>query len=117
MELISLAIFAIFYDISIDAGKFWPIFGVMVLATWAMTIIGTLFSALTVNLEMREVMLPVLVYPFLIPALMSAMTVTTAVLTGESAFGDNYIWIQVLVAFDIIFTALAVVFIDVVLVG
>ena len=117
VELISLVIFAIFYDISIDAGKFWPILGVMVLGTWAMTIIGTLFSALTVNLEMREVMLPVLVYPFLIPALMSAMTVTTAVLTGESAFGDNYIWIQVLVAFDVIFTALSVVFIDVVLVG
>ena len=31
--------------------------------------------------------------------------------------GDNYVWVQVLVAFDVIFTLLAVVFIDVVLVG
>ena len=34
-----------------------------------MTVIGTLFSALTVNLRMREVMLPMLVYPLLVPAL------------------------------------------------
>lgn len=117
VELLSLLVFAIFYDITIDSAKFWPIFGVLLLGTWAMTVIGTMFSALTVNLQMRELMLPVLVYPFLVPALMSAMTLTTDLLNGGSALGDNYIWIQVLVAFDVIFTLLAVVFIDVVLVG
>ena len=34
-----------------------------------MTVIGTIFSALTVNIRLREVMLPMLVYPIMIPAL------------------------------------------------
>ncbi len=89
---------------------------VTVLATWAMTVIGTTFSALTVNVTMRELMLPVLIYPFLVPVLMSAMILTTDVIAGVP-LETNLIWLRVLVAFDIVFTAITVVFIDVVLVG
>ena len=116
VELVSLGVFALFYDVRLT-GKFWPLCLVMILGTWALVVIGTLFSALTVNLQMREVMLPVLVYPFLIPALMSAMVLTGLILNGVPLGGDNLIWMRVLVTFDIVFTALAVVFIDVVLVG
>src|SRR5262249_16857754 len=65
VELVSLAAFALFYDVRF-AAQFWNILLVMALATWAMTVIGTMFSALTVNLRLRELMLPILVYPFLI---------------------------------------------------
>ena len=83
------------------------------LGTWALTIIGTLFSALTVNLRLRELMLPTLVYPMMIPVMIAAMTITTNVLAGNAmGFGMRF-----LVAFDIIFTLLAVVFVDTVLVG
>ena len=41
---------------------------VLALGTWGMTVIGTMFSALTVNIRLREVMLPMLIYPILIPA-------------------------------------------------
>ncbi len=54
----------------------------MLLGTWALTVIGTVFSALTVNLRLRELMLPTLVYPLMIPALMAAMTLTTDLLSG-----------------------------------
>ena len=116
VELLSLGIFSIFYDVRLT-GKFWPLVLVILLATWAMVIIGTIFSALTVNLHMRELMLPVLVYPFLIPALMSAMILTSDLIAGVPLTGDNLIWFRVLIAFDVVFTAAAVVFIDVVLVG
>ena len=53
----------------------------------------------------------------LIPALTAAMTLTTDLLAGMPLAGNNLIWLRVLAAFDIVFTALAVVFIDVVLVG
>jgi heme exporter protein B len=117
VELMSLAAFALFYDVRIGASQFWLILMVMALATWAMTVIGTMFSALTVNLRLRELMLPILVYPFLIPALMAAMLLTTDLMAGMSIWGNDSIWVRVLVAFDFVFTALAVVFIDVVLVG
>jgi heme exporter protein B len=115
VEIISLGIFSVFYDVKVMM-YFWPLLLTMLLTTWAITIIGTLFSALTVNLRMREVMLPILTYPLLIPPLMSAITLTTDLLGGVP-LGQNMIWVRVLVAFDIVFSWLAVVFIDIVLVG
>lgn len=115
VELISLGLFALLFDVRLS-GKFGPLVGVIVLATWGMTIIGTTFSALTVNLHMRELMLPVLVYPFLVPVLVAAMILTSDLLAGNP-IASNMIWLRVLAAFDIVFTALTVVFIDVVLVG
>ncbi len=116
VELASLAVFALFYDTHF-AAQFWPIVLVMLLGTWGMTVIGTMFSALTVNLRMREMMLPTLVYPLLVPALMAAMTLTTDLMSGTKLGGDNLIWLRLLAGFDLIYTVLAVVFIDIVLVG
>jgi heme exporter protein B len=113
VELVSLPVFVLFYNVPWTAGQYLPMLMVLVLGTWALTVIGTLFSALTVNLRLRELMLPTLVYPMMIPALISAMTITTNVLAGNPAgFGLRF-----LVGFDIIFTLLAVVFVDTVLVG
>jgi heme exporter protein B len=113
VELVSLPVFVLFYNVPWTADRFLPMLLVLVLGTWALTVIGTLFSALTANLRLRELMLPTLVYPMMIPALIAAMTVTTNLLAG-SPLG---LGIRLLVAFDIIFTLLAVVFVDTVLVG
>jgi len=94
-----------------------PVVIVLALGTWALTVIGTVFSALTVNLRLRELMLPTLVYPMMIPALMAAMTLTTDLLAGTAVTGDNMTWVRLLAGFDVIFTALALAFIDTVLVG
>jgi len=115
VEIISLGVFSVFYDVHIS-GKLGPLLLVMLLATWGMVVIGTMFSALTVNLHLRELMLPILVYPMLLPALTAAMVLSTDLLAGMPLTSD-LIWLRVLVAFDIVFTALGVVFIDVVLVG
>jgi heme exporter protein B len=88
-----------------------------VLATWGLTVIGTMFSALTVNLRLRELMLPVLVYPMIIPALMAAMQLTTVLLAGEAIGAENMIWFRLLAGFDIIFTALGLALVETVLVG
>jgi heme exporter protein B len=113
VEVVSLPVFVLFYNVPWGTGQILPMLLVMVLGTWALTVIGTLFSALTVNLRLRELMLPTLVYPMMIPALISAMTITTNVLAGDPmGFGLRF-----LVGFDIIFTLLAVVFVDTVLVG
>ena len=113
VELVSLPVLVLFYNLPWTAGQAGPLLGVMVLGTWALTVIGTLFSALTVNLRLRELMLPTLVYPMMIPALIAAMTLTTDLLAGHPLG----IGIRFLVSFDIIFTLLAVVFVDTVLVG
>jgi len=116
VELVSLPVFGVFYNVRWTP-YFGPLLGVLVLATWGLAVIGTMFSALTVNLRLRELMLPVLVYPMIIPALMAAMQLTTVLLAGEPVSGDNWLWVRLLVAFDVVFTALALALVETVLLG
>lgn len=116
IELCCLPVFGLFYRAAWWERPLWLAI-VFLLATWGVSVVGTLFSALTVNLRLRELMLPMLVYPMLIPCLMAAMNLTTAVLAGAGMSGDVLAWLRLLVAFDIIFTLLSVTVVDTVLIG
>jgi heme exporter protein B len=96
-------------------GAFWPLFGVMILATWGITITGVAFSAVTVNVRLRELMLPVLHYPLLMPLLVGAMQVSTALIKGEAS--DVFQELRIVIVFDLIFTSLALYLIEFILVG
>lgn len=116
LNIACLPVFGIFYNIS-WTGRFPELFLVIALATWALTVIGTMFSALTVNLRLRELMLPILVYPMMIPALLGAIQLTTDLLSGKPIGPENLLWLRLLVGFDIIFTALATALVETILVG
>jgi heme exporter protein B len=116
VELISLPVFGIFY--SLNLMPFLPkLLLILALGGWALTIIGTTFSALTVNIRLREVMLPMMTYPILAPALMGAMRLTAALIQGQALDKDTLIWLKLLVGFDAVYTAAALVLVDFVLVG
>lgn len=116
VELLSLLVFGIFYNI-----RWWlrpvEIAGTLALATWGVSIVGAVFGALTVNLKLRELMLPVIVYPLLIPVLIGAIEVTNTLLANQPLSGYEWLWGRVLVAFSIIFTALAVALAETILVN
>ncbi|MCL4852074.1 MAG: heme exporter protein CcmB [Bryobacteraceae bacterium] len=116
IELLSLPVFGIFYNVR-WTGQFWTLMMILLLATWGLTVIGTVFSALTVNLRLRELMLPTLVYPILIPALLPAIQLTSAVIAGQPLTADLYAGLRLLIAFNIIFTALALGLVETILVG
>src|SRR6266567_9448931 len=82
VELIALPMFGIFYNVRWTS-QFWQLMMVIALATWGMTVTGTIFSALTVNIRLREVMLPILNFPILIPALLGAMQLTSVLVAGK----------------------------------
>jgi heme exporter protein B len=115
LEFLCLAEFGILFDVR-WVRNIGPLALVMALGTWALTVIGTMFSALTVNLRLREVMLPVLVYPMMVPPMMAAMILTTELLAGNALAG-SMLWVRVLVGFDLVFTLLGMALIDTVLVG
>jgi heme exporter protein B len=119
VELICLPVFGIFYNIRWTR-NFWPLMLVIGLGTWALTVLGVSFGAMTVNVRLRELMLPLLLYPTLSPALMASMILTTALLSNDPATatlaGNNTAWLRLLVGFDIIFTSLALALIEFVLV-
>lgn len=116
VEMFCIPVFSLFYNIRMFDQP-WMLLAVNALATWAITVIGATFSALTVNLRLRELMMPVLIYPMLIPPMMAAFQLTTVMLSGNPMTVDDYIWFRLLIGFDIIFTALAVSLVDVVLVN
>jgi heme exporter protein B len=116
VECLSMPVFGIFYNVHWTQ-SIGLLFVVMLLGTWGLTVIGTLFSAMTVNLRLRELMLPTLVYPMMIPALMGAIQLSSLLVAGEPLGVDNQIWFRLLVAFDVIFTALSLALVETVLVG
>jgi heme exporter protein B len=116
VEAVALPVFGIFYNVRWTR-QFWPLMLVQALGTWGLTAIGTVFSALTVNIRLREVMLPVLVYPLMIPMLLGAMLLTAQLVMGQPIAGDSVVWLRLLFGFDIIFTALALALMETVLRG
>jgi heme exporter protein B len=116
VEAVCFPVFGVFYNVR-WARQFWPLVLVVLLGTWGITVIGTMFSALTVNLRLREVMLPLLVYPTLIPCLVAAMQVSTQLIAGDPLDSDSIVWTKFLIGFDVIFTSLALVLVEIILVG
>jgi len=116
VEAVCFPAFGLFYNVRWTR-QFWPLLLVVLLGTWGITVIGTMFSALTVNLRLREVMLPLLVYPVMIPCLMAAMKVSNQLIGGEPLDAEAMVWIRFLIGFDVIFTSLAVMLVETVLVG
>jgi heme exporter protein B len=115
LELVALPIFGIFYYVK-WYDHFWQMMLVLALGTWGITVIGTLFSALTVNIRLREVMLPMLTYPILVPALMGAMQLTVDLVNGKP-IGLDSVWLKLLISFDILYTAASLALVEIVLVG
>ena len=116
VEAISLPVFGIFYNVR-WTDQLAELVLVMLLGTWALTVIGTIASALTVNIRLREVMLPLLTYPVLVPALMGAMQLTMALIAGTPINAENVMWLKMLIGFDLIYTAVSLVLVETVLVG
>ncbi len=116
VEFVCVPVFGLFYNIRMFEQPLL-LLAVSVLATWAITIIGATFSALTVNLRLRELMMPVLIYPMLIPPMMAAFQLTTGLLSGSPLGTDDYLWFRLLIGFNIIFTALSLALVDSVLVN
>lgn len=115
VELISLPLFGVFYGVR-WGDNFPALFVVLVLGTWGFTAVGTIFSAVTANNRLRELMLPLLVFPICLPAMMACVELTTLLLMGEP-IGDSLAWLRLLIGFDVIFTLLGGVLLEVVLLG
>lgn len=75
---------------------------VAVLGTFGFSVVGTFYAALTVHLRAREVMLPLLLFPALVPVLLGAVNATEALILGDP-LGRLGGWLRLLVAFDVIF--------------
>jgi heme exporter protein B len=111
VEVVLSVVFVLFYNLH-PLGDSWLLLLILPLGTWALVSNGTFFSALSLRTRNRELMLPIVLFPISIPALLAMILATTAILTGESS---PALWIKVLVTYNIVFTIACVLLFDTIL--
>ena len=104
VELVLAPVFTLFYNLH-PLGQTSLLLLILPLGTWAIVCNGTFFAGLGLRARNRELLLPLLLLPIAMPALLAVIQATTAVLTGE--FEPN-LWLKVLFAYDIVFTTASV---------
>jgi heme exporter protein B len=103
VEAVLLPVAAILYDLPLRETPFRLLF-VMTLGTIGFVTLGTFYAAMASRLRAREVLLPLLLFPMLIPLLVGAVAATTALLQGDP-MGQSGGWMRLLIVFDVIFLA------------
>jgi len=100
LEMLMTPLFIMFYKLR-PLGPAWPLIPIAGLGTWAIVVNGTFFAAMSLRTRSREIMLPLLLFPVSIPALLAMVNATTAILTGELSLK---FWIVLLTTYDVVFT-------------
>ncbi|MCH7623084.1 MAG: heme exporter protein CcmB [Nitrospinae bacterium] len=110
MEIFILPLFMVFFNVDIIS-FLGPLLVVIFIGTLGFCAIGTLLSSLSSNLKTREIMLPILLYPLIVPVMIAVVRMTGQILDGKS-LGTMMNWVGLTLAFDIIFIGVSVLTID-----
>ena len=105
IQAVSLPLFVLFYDVPLWV-RLPELVLVIVMATVAFVAVGTLLSAMVVRTRYAELMLPLLLLPFLVPPLVSGVQVTARLLEGRP-LSDLSGWLRLIAGFDLAFVTLA----------
>ena len=105
VEAVSVPLAIVLLRLSIG-GAALPLVAVVLLGTFGFATLGTFYAAMASRVRVREVLLPLLLFPMLVPLLVASVQATRALLTGN-AMGDAGAWIRLVAAFDVLFFAAA----------
>ena len=100
LEGLMTPLFIVFYKLR-ALGPAWQLIPLALLGTWALVVNGTFFAAMSLRTRSREIMLPLLLFPISIPALLAMVNATTAILSGELS---PRFWMVLLASYDVVFT-------------
>lgn len=103
LGLALIPVMVVLYDA--DASRILSLAGVIALGTAGLSAPGTLYAAMASQARAQQVLLPLLLFPVIVPALLAAVRATTLLLEGDP-MGQAGSWVLILVAFDAIFWAL-----------
>jgi heme exporter protein B len=101
VEVVALPVFAALFDVPLFTGALLPIvlFGTLGIAT-----IGTLFSAIAAATQARELLLPLLVFPLIVPVVIGAVRATGTLMVPAV---NEPPWLGMIAAFDVIFLSVS----------
>jgi heme exporter protein B len=103
VEIILLPLFSALFDVGLLRTE---VVLVTALGTVGYAAVGTLLAAIAVNTRAREVMLPILLLPLVIPALISAVQATGGLVEGGT-MAEVGGWVRLLVVYDLIIVAVS----------
>jgi len=99
-ELMILPPFVLFYNLAIDTKLLW-IIAIAALGTLGFVAVGTILSLISANTRMREVMLPLLQIPMMVPVVIAAVESTTMIFADEREGIST--WLSMLGGFSIVY--------------
>jgi ABC-type transport system involved in cytochrome c biogenesis permease component len=105
VELVVLPLCLLFFNVDPGAAVF-TLALVLVLGAIGFAVVGTVFAAMLLRVRSRDVLLPVVLYPILVPMIMAGTKATGAVLAG--ATGEAWFWTQFLAVCDAVFVVVAI---------
>jgi heme exporter protein B len=98
LQLFLLPLMVILFDLS----PTWSLAVVAFLGSLGIATLGTFYAGLTATFREGQVLLPILLFPMLVPVLLSAVHATQFSLAHD-LFGQQIAWLKLLIVFDIIF--------------
>jgi len=102
VEIMTIPLFMVLYNVNIFNSGPMPAL-VFFLGTYGFAVLGTLFSIISVNTRTREVMLPLLLLPVMVPVILASVQALNIYIMGDDP-AESYKWLKLLSVFDIIFT-------------
>jgi heme exporter protein B len=103
VELVAIPVFAILFNLSFSIGM---LILIVLLGTVGIASVGTLFSVMAATTAARELLLPILVFPLIVPIVIACVRATGALMTVTA---NEPPWLGLIAAFDAIFLSLATV--------
>jgi heme exporter protein B len=113
MVLVEIVVIPLFWILfNLRSWNLLPqLFLVTLLGTVGFCVLGTITSAITLRARARELLLPLVLFPLMIPVILATIRCMENVLrTGE--FGDAIPWLRLLIGFDVIFLTVGVLIFD-----
>ncbi len=114
VEAVLAPVFIVFFNLHV-LGNAWLLALILPLGTWALVVNGTFFAALGLRARNRELLLPLILLPISLPAILMMVQATTGVLTAE--LDPIYIrtWMTQLLGYDVIYTTVCILLFETVL--
>jgi heme exporter protein B len=108
VEVIVLPVYSVLYN----ANLFQPgLLLVIFLGSIGYVAVGTLLSAMAVQTRTRDVLLPILLFPLVVPVVIAAVKASGGILQGQE-FSEIRTWINLLLVYDVIFIAISFMFFE-----
>ncbi len=97
VEIVALPVFAALFDVPLVVASLLPI---VLFGTLGVAAIGTLCSAMAAATRARELLLPILVFPLIVPVVIAAVRLTGDLMAPSA---NEPPWLGLMIAFDVIF--------------